>query len=69
MPIPQPQDFGLKDKANINENTHPVTEIEFRLIMATPEYRDAMRVLIVDGVRRLRIAQYNRAVNDFVTGR
>lgn len=66
MTMPNPAQYGLKDSKTINETTHPVTEVEFRVVMATPEYRDLMRLVIVKGVTELRIRDYKRAVAQFV---
>jgi hypothetical protein len=67
--MPNPAQYGLKDSKTINEKTHPVTEVEYRMVMAMPEYRDLMRLVIVKGVTELRKRDYNNAVAAFVTGR
>jgi hypothetical protein len=66
--MPNPAQYGLKDEKTLNEATHPVTEVEFRMVMATPEYRDLMRLVICRGVAEIRHNQYRAAVSAFVGG-
>jgi hypothetical protein len=66
--MPNPAQFGIKDEKTLNEKTHPVTEVEFRMVMATAEYRDLMRMVICRGVAEIRHNQYKAAVARYVNG-
>lgn len=68
MPMPTRAQFGIKDEKTLNEATHPVTEVEFRLVMSTPEYRDLMRMVICRGVAEARERQFKAAVHAYVNG-